>query len=50
MLKMKMGKAAESKGVPIEVIRICGLESALTRIGNSMVYREECRKVGEGVF
>jgi len=38
MMKMKMGKAAGPSGVPIEVIRINGLESVLARIGNSMMY------------
>jgi len=48
MLKIKMGKAAGSSGVPIEVIRISGQESVLARIGNSLMYGE-CQKVG-GVF
>jgi len=35
---LKMGKATGPSEVPIEVIRISGLESILARIGNSMMY------------
>jgi len=41
---MKIGKAVELSGVPIEVIRISGLESVLARIRNSMMYDDKMPK------
>jgi len=37
MLKMKMGKTTETRVVPIEVIRISGLESILAKVGGRVI-------------